>query len=61
MLAEGVENEAELTVLRAAGISLFQGYHFAKPALMALPEVPFLTSPVTLRAAAVSPPIPRAS
>jgi EAL domain-containing protein (putative c-di-GMP-specific phosphodiesterase class I) len=51
VLAEGVENESELTVLRAAGISLFQGYHFAKPALMALPEVPFLTSPVTLRAA----------
>ena len=29
----------ELTVLRAAGISLFQGYHFARPALMALPPV----------------------
>jgi EAL domain-containing protein (putative c-di-GMP-specific phosphodiesterase class I) len=39
VLAEGVENDAELTVLRAAGISLFQGYHFAKPALMALPPV----------------------
>lgn len=39
VLAEGVETEAELTVLRAAGISLFQGYHFAKPALMALPPV----------------------
>lgn len=39
VLAEGVENEQELTVLRAAGISLFQGYHFAKPALMALPVV----------------------
>jgi EAL domain-containing protein (putative c-di-GMP-specific phosphodiesterase class I) len=42
ILAEGVENELELGVLRAAGISLFQGYHFAKPALMALPRVPFL-------------------
>lgn len=43
VLAEGVENESELTVLRAAGISLFQGYHFAKPALMALPHVPYLS------------------
>lgn len=42
VLAEGVENDQELTVLRAAGISLFQGYHFAKPALMALPNVPCL-------------------
>lgn len=39
VLAEGVENDQELTVLRAAGISLFQGYHFARPALMALPPV----------------------
>ncbi|MFD0988447.1 EAL domain-containing protein [Methyloligella solikamskensis] len=42
VLAEGVENEDELAVLRAAGISLFQGYYFAKPALMALPPVPVL-------------------
>lgn len=39
VLAEGVENEAELTSLRAAGIALFQGYHFAKPGLMSLPAV----------------------
>ncbi|WP_398470204.1 EAL domain-containing protein [Tardiphaga sp.] len=39
VLAEGVENEAELTVLRAAGITLFQGYYFAKPGLMSLPHV----------------------
>lgn len=39
VLAEGVETEAELTVLRAAGISLFQGYLFAKPAFEALPTV----------------------
>lgn len=51
VLAEGVENDEELTVLRAAGIALFQGYHFAKPALMALPEVPLLTRPLTARAA----------
>jgi EAL domain-containing protein (putative c-di-GMP-specific phosphodiesterase class I) len=39
VLAEGVESEKELAVLRAAGISLFQGYYFAKPALMTLPPV----------------------
>ncbi|MGO4510128.1 EAL domain-containing protein [Bradyrhizobium sp. 2TAF36] len=39
VLAEGVESEAELTVLRAAGIKLFQGYYFAKPALMSLPPI----------------------
>lgn len=39
VLAEGIETEAELTVLRAAGIRLFQGYHFAKPAFEALPEI----------------------
>jgi EAL domain-containing protein (putative c-di-GMP-specific phosphodiesterase class I) len=50
VLAEGVENDEELTVLRAAGISLFQGYHFAKPALMALPDVPLLTNPVAANA-----------
>jgi EAL domain-containing protein (putative c-di-GMP-specific phosphodiesterase class I) len=43
VLGEGVENDQELTVLRAAGISLFQGYYFAKPALMSLPDVPLLT------------------
>ena len=42
VLAEGVENEQELTVLRAAGISLFQGYYFAKPGFMELPDVPVL-------------------
>ncbi len=39
ILAEGVENEAELTVLRAAGIELFQGYYFSKPGFMRLPPV----------------------
>ncbi len=31
VLAEGVETEAELATLRSAGISLFQGYYFARP------------------------------
>ncbi|MDB5505313.1 MAG: Diguanylate phosphodiesterase [Tardiphaga sp.] len=39
VLAEGVECAEEFAVLRAAGISLFQGYYFAKPALMALPPI----------------------
>ncbi len=33
VLAEGVETEAELLALRAAGIWLYQGYLFAKPVL----------------------------
>ena len=51
VLGEGVENDDELTILRAAGISLFQGFHFAKPALMALPEVPLLDGPLMIRTA----------
>lgn len=39
VLAEGVESLDELTVLRATGISLYQGYYFAKPAFMSLPAV----------------------
>jgi EAL domain-containing protein (putative c-di-GMP-specific phosphodiesterase class I) len=50
VLGEGVENDQELTVLRAAGISLFQGYHFAKPELMALPFVPLLDGPLMVAA-----------
>ncbi|SMX61691.1 Conserved hypothetical protein, EAL domain protein [Bradyrhizobium sp. ORS 285] len=45
VLAEGVESAAEFAVLRSAGINLFQGYYFAKPALMALPEVAWLAEP----------------
>ncbi len=39
VLAEGVETEAEFIVLRAAGVHLFQGYWFARPAFEALPSV----------------------
>lgn len=39
VLAEGIETEAELMALRAAGIELFQGYLFAKPTLASLPPV----------------------
>lgn len=41
VIAEGVETEAELTVLRTAEIQLFQGYLFAKPAVASLPAVRF--------------------
>ncbi|GJD50329.1 Blue light- and temperature-regulated antirepressor BluF [Methylobacterium crusticola] len=39
VIAEGIETEEELSVLRAAGITLFQGYLFARPALASLPAV----------------------
>jgi EAL domain-containing protein (putative c-di-GMP-specific phosphodiesterase class I) len=44
VIAEGIETDAELTALRAAGITLFQGYLFAKPAIASLPRVQFSTS-----------------
>lgn len=39
VLAEGVETEAELEVLKAAGVTLFQGYLFAKPGFETLPTI----------------------
>jgi EAL domain-containing protein (putative c-di-GMP-specific phosphodiesterase class I) len=39
VLAEGIETEPEFLVLKAAGIRLFQGYWFAKPAFEELPPV----------------------
>jgi EAL domain-containing protein (putative c-di-GMP-specific phosphodiesterase class I) len=39
VLAEGVETEAEFLVLKEAGIKLFQGFWFAKPAFEALPPI----------------------
>ncbi|TGN41991.1 EAL domain-containing protein [Marinobacter confluentis] len=38
VLAEGVETEEEYFWLRSQGISLFQGYLFAKPGFESLPE-----------------------
>ena len=38
VLAEGVETEAEFVVLKAAGVKLFQGYWFARPAFETLPQ-----------------------
>jgi EAL domain-containing protein (putative c-di-GMP-specific phosphodiesterase class I) len=42
VVAEGVESQAELETLRAAGVELFQGFLFAKPAVEALPRVALL-------------------
>lgn len=45
VLAEGVETEAETTTLRNAGITLFQGYYFARPAVERFPtphDIPVL-------------------
>jgi len=39
VLAEGIETEAEYRMLKDAGIRLFQGYWFAKPAFEELPAV----------------------
>jgi len=39
IVAEGVEKADEYTWLQEAGISLFQGYYFARPAFEALPDV----------------------
>jgi EAL domain-containing protein (putative c-di-GMP-specific phosphodiesterase class I) len=51
VIAEGVETGAEVSVLRAAGIDLFQGFYFARPAVEALPEVaPVFGRPSALRA-----------
>lgn len=41
VVAEGIETEAELKVIRAAGITLAQGFFFAKPAVERLPEARF--------------------
>lgn len=41
VLAEGVEIREEVEVLQAAGVSLLQGYYFARPMLGSLPQVSF--------------------
>ncbi|WP_457104365.1 EAL domain-containing protein [Methylobacterium sp. P5_C11] len=51
VLAEGVETAAELGALRGLGISLMQGYHFAKPLLEALPPVAGFAPMAAARAA----------
>lgn len=41
VIAEGIETDTELAILRGAGIDLFQGYLFARPAIEHLPPVVF--------------------
>jgi EAL domain-containing protein (putative c-di-GMP-specific phosphodiesterase class I) len=48
VIAEEIETDAELTTLRAAGVTLFQGHLFAKPAIANLPRVQFLASDSTI-------------
>ncbi len=51
VLAEGIETPAEREALRALGINLMQGYHFAKPMLEALPPVAGFAPMAAARAA----------
>ncbi|MBN8903812.1 MAG: EAL domain-containing protein [Rhodospirillales bacterium] len=39
LIAEGVETRAELDALRSLGVTVFQGYLFARPAFERLPDV----------------------
>jgi EAL domain-containing protein (putative c-di-GMP-specific phosphodiesterase class I) len=39
VIAEGVEDAAEVAALRNIGVDLFQGYLFARPAIAALPAI----------------------
>lgn len=39
IIAEGIEQREELAVLRDFGITLFQGYLFARPGFESLPAV----------------------
>ncbi len=41
MIAEGIETKDELASLQDLGVTLFQGYLFAKPAFESLPTVNF--------------------
>ncbi|CUB02911.1 EAL domain, c-di-GMP-specific phosphodiesterase class I (or its enzymatically inactive variant) [Marinomonas fungiae] len=39
VIAEGIETAAEYEMLKSMGITLFQGYLFAKPAFESIPEI----------------------
>lgn len=55
VLAEGIETEEEFLVLEDAGIRLFQGYWFAKPAFEELPQVRVLSGGSLVSAGAPAP------
>jgi EAL domain-containing protein (putative c-di-GMP-specific phosphodiesterase class I) len=44
LVAEGIETEAEYDALRDCGISLMQGYLFARPAFEELPQINWVKS-----------------
>jgi EAL domain-containing protein (putative c-di-GMP-specific phosphodiesterase class I) len=46
IIAEGIETEAELAILKSAGINLFQGFLFARPAIESLPVVSLRPNPI---------------
>lgn len=52
LVAEGIENEEEYAIIRSAGISLVQGYYFAKPGFESLPLVHAFSTPLLRPAAA---------
>lgn len=61
VIAEGVETVKEYAWLANAGIRLFQGFLFAKPAFEAFPPVHYPGKLVKLRAAKPEPPIPESA
>lgn len=56
VIAEGIENVDEFVAVRECGISLMQGYLFARPGFEALPPftIPQLDAPYSSRAATAS-------
>jgi EAL domain-containing protein (putative c-di-GMP-specific phosphodiesterase class I) len=49
VIAEGVETPGECLALQDEGVSLFQGYLFAKPGFESLPEIPDAVWPTVAR------------
>jgi EAL domain-containing protein (putative c-di-GMP-specific phosphodiesterase class I) len=52
VIAEGVETDGEIMMLRAAGIGLFQGYRLAKPQIEHFPSVAGIEQFASIAAAA---------
>ena len=61
VIAEGVETAGEYAWLAHAGINLYQGYLFARPAFEAFPPVHYPGKPVKLPVAKPGPLIPESS
>ena len=49
VIAEGVETPGECLALQDEGVSLFQGYLFAKPGFESIPEIPATVWPTVAR------------